>query len=398
MSLIHLSIGGIHRLKSNMVHLFLSAVGRRIAMTLLYLFSSIYIFESIRAFGVKEVLAIVLVVVYYLLVVIVKLITLFVSEDLSQKIGFKRVIWLSGIPFIAFVPSLILVGTFPYLLILSAVLWGAHAGLFWWGYHGYFIKSEDPDHYGEGVGKADFFETTAIVLTPILGSAVASFFGFKAVFILSGIIMVLALFLLGRDHERRQKRDVEPKEVMTLVKSHKSISLAYVGSAANLALYYVFWPMFLFFFFGQVLSLGLVVSAAAFLAALFAIVIGNQVDKQGERKIIKLGTPVVIFSWIFRIFSKSVPSFIFADSLWNFGQRMVVLPLNILSYKKALEGPSARAVLFKETASSVGVMLGYIVSGILIYLTGSLRSIFVAAAFFAFLPLVSVVKKRLPQK
>ena len=83
--------------------------------------------------------------------------------------------------------------------------------------------------------------------------------------------MGVALLLLGKDHERRQRRDIKFSEVISLIKSHKSISLAYIGSSAETVLYMVIWPLFLFGFFGQVISLGAVVSVSVFFAAIFSL-------------------------------------------------------------------------------------------------------------------------------
>lgn len=384
--------------KNELKPLLLSGAARRAAVTLISIFSPIYIYQIGQKYNLESRYAIIVVLLYYVLVLLSKIISLSFSENLSQKIGFKSMIWASFVPFVFFILSLIFTPLWPYLLIFAAIFWGIHAGFFWWGYHGYFIKEGDGDHFGLSIGEAGFLETIVAVLSPFLGALLVNFLGFSSLYIFSGVFMGIALLLLGKDHERRQKRDIKFSEVISLIRSHKSISFAYIGSSAEGVLYMVIWPLFLFRFFGQVVSLGAVVSVAVFAAAIFSLALGRWVDKQGERKIVSIGTPLVTLSWIIRIAQKSLPFFILADSIWNFGQRMVTLPLNALAYKKGVEGGAARAILFRETAITIGGLLSLTLLIVWMLYGGRLEGGFIVAAILSTLPLIAVFKKRLQNK
>lgn len=84
-----------------------------------------------------------------------------------------------------------------------------------------------------------------------------------------------------------------------------------------------------------------------------------------------------------------------ADTVRNFGQRMVSVPLNALSYKKALEAESAKAILFYETTQIIGVVTALVILIVLVLVGGSLKAGFIIAFFFSLLPMLSVYKKRL---
>ena len=293
--------------------------------------------------------------------------------------------------------SLLYASSWPLLFVPSAILWGAHAGFFWWGYHGYFIKEGDRRHFVRSIGEAGLLQTAASVFSPLLGALIASLFGFSILFLLAGVFMLFTLLILGRDHDRRQRRDIKFQEVFDLVKTHPSISLAYIGSSAEGILYSVAWPLFLFLFFGQVMSLGIIVSSASLIAALFALIVGSWVDKQGERRVVSSGVPLVFASWILRLLGRSLGFFIAADSLWNFGQRMIGLPLNALTYKKAIEGKSTgRAILFRETTLTIGSVFSLLLLLLWVSLGGCLSGAFVLAALFSLFPLIAVIGKGLP--
>jgi predicted MFS family arabinose efflux permease len=330
--------------------------------------------------------------------VVFKFVSLAVAENISQRIGFKKTIWISSFPFFLLIPLLIIAAKYFWVFFIVGALWGLHSGLYWWGYHGFFIKSGETKKYGHGIGEARFFDTLAIVTTPIVGAIITEYFGFSSTFILSAIFMILALLILGRDNDVGQKRDVKFTEVFSLVRSHKSVSLAYIGLQAEFIFYAVIWPLFLFLVFGRVISLGIIVSLATLIAALAGLGIGKFVDKRGERKIVTVGAPLLAISWFVRIFNTTLPSFIFADSLRNFGERMVSVPLTELTYKKALEGGSGRALLFRETTFLIGSIVALLTISVWIYFGGTLIGSFIFVVFFGSLPLIAIIKRRIHDK
>lgn len=385
----------IYQPRKELMNLFWAASVRRIAQTMLALFSPIYVFQVAKDMGETQKIAILYVVLYIFFVLIFKFISLAYAENLSQRIGFKNTIWISSVPFFLLIPALILASSNVFLFFLAGCLWGTHSGLYWWGYHGYFIKSGDTGKYGQGLGEAKVLDTLAIVLTPIFGAFVTELFGFYSTFVLAGVFMLVALFILGRQNDVAQKRDVRLSEVFSLIKSHRSVSLAYVGLQAEFTFYAVAWPLFLFILFGKVISLGIIVSAATLIASIAGVGIGKFVDKRGERRVVSVGAPLLAVSWFVRIFNTTLPNFIFADSLRNFGERMVSLPLTELTYKKAIEGGSGRAILFRETTFLIGGFLALLTIGLWIYFGGSLLSSFIFVALYGSLPLIAVFRRRL---
>jgi MFS family permease len=390
------SLLSFHKPKKELINLFLSGVSRKISVVILSLFSPIYIFQTAVSFGWEKKFAIFTVILYYLIIFFVKLIALIFSENLSQKIGFKGTIRASLAPALLFIPSIIFASSHPYLFVTAAILWGIHAGFFWWGYHGYFVKTGDSESFGLSLGEAGLLETIALIITPFLGALITSLLGFNALFVFSAFFMILTLVFLGRDHDKRQRNDIKFDDVYFLIKEHKSISLAYIGSSAESTTYAVIWPLFLFLFFGDVISLGGIVSIAMLVAAFFSLTVGGWTDKQGEKKIVGVGTPLIVISWIIRFIDRSFTSFILADSLWNFGERMVILPLNALTYRKALESRgSATAILFRETTLIIGAVLLTLIMGALVIWGLDISVGFLIAAIFSTLPIIAVFKNRL---
>ena len=149
--------------------LFWGGVARRVSIILLSLFSPVYIFVSITESGFSYKTTIFLVISFYILEQLAKLVTISASENLSQKMGFKGVMRASALPFILFILLMLFAKNNIILFPLALITIGIHSGFYWWGYHGYFIKTGDEKHFGLSISEAGFLETFASVATPLIG-------------------------------------------------------------------------------------------------------------------------------------------------------------------------------------------------------------------------------------
>lgn len=377
--------------------LFAASVGRRISITLLSLFSPLYILGIARNLGFSLQTSIAIVIAYFLVLFLAKVLIFPLTENLGIRIGFRGMLLFSGLPFLLFIPTLVLAESLPMLIIPAGIFWGLHAGIFWWGYHGFFIKAGRAISFGEELGAATALETLAMVVSPVGGALVIERFGFASVFWLAGLIFLFSLALLIPASERKPKVDIEIAEVLGLIKKHWRMALAYVGNGAESSIYTSVWPLFLFLVVGSTLGVGGIVSIAILVAAVLNFLVGVWVDKKGEREMILFGTPILAFSWFVRVLGRSPLLFVAADALWRFAEGMVYLPLNVLSYEKALEGSTNRAMMFRELSINGGVLLILLILMIWVLLGLDLVWIFPLTALFSLLPLIPVMAGRIHQ-
>lgn len=375
--------------------LFFAGIARRVAISFLSFFSAVFIYQLYVDGGFTQRNAMYIVLLFYILLVAFKQAFLSVSEDLSQKIGFTGTMRLSFIPFVILILSLIFAESYPSLVFVAGIAWGIHAGLFWWGYHGYFIKKADSSHFGEGLGESEMLKTVVTIIAPVLGAVVIDVFGFQVAFLLSGLAMLVGVITLGDDKEVKQKHDIKYKDAIGLIFKHKSVAAAYFANGAEAVIYTVIWSLFLYFFFNGVLGMGIVVSISLFLSAIFAIFIGKKIDKSGERKVLAVGSPLFSLSWIMRIFASNPFSFILSDGLRNFSDKMVSLPLMELSYKKGVEDYTSKAILFREIAIGFGALVALLVVFVFISLGLWFVEIFVLTAVLILLPLIPIFSKKI---
>lgn len=375
--------------------LFFMGIARRASVSFLSFFSPVFIYQLCIGKGFAPDSAIYAAVMFYFILIICKQFFLGISENLSQKIGFTGTIRFSFIPFVVLIFSLIFAERFYGLIFLAAVSWGIHAGLFWWGYHGYFIKKADSKRFGEGIGELEMLKTIVTIIAPLLGAIVIDLFGFQIAFFVSGLFMLLGVIVLGDDKNIRQKHDVRYIDTIRLLVKHKWIAIAYVANGAEGLIHTFIWSLFLYIFFNGVLGMGFVVSFALFLSAIFAIFIGKKIDKSEEKKVLTIGSPLFSLSWLLRVFTGNVFFYVVSDALRNFSEKMVTLPLMGLSYKKSVEDYSSKAILFREIAIGFGSLFALIVIYIFVFLGMGFVEIFILTAFIMLLPLVPVFLKKI---
>jgi len=375
--------------------LFAGSVTRRFAITFVGLFSPIYIYGLLLDEFNSSFAAILGVFVFYIFLYVVKLFFHFYSEDLSRKIGYKGTIRKSVMPYLLFIPFMLLASQNVYFLVLASFFYGAHMGFYWWGFHGYFSMTADKHHFGKNIGKYEFYDALAKIAAPLIGAIIIVKLGFNVIYISSALLMILSAIFFGKNNDKRQKLDVKAVDVFKRLVAYKSLSLALVGISGSFVIIGVVWPLYLFLFFDEVIGLGLVVSAGLFVTAVFSLILGNLIDKHKERTSVLVGSPVSIMSWILRVFLAGANIFVFADFLSNMGLRMLDLPILELIYKEARSGKSALVLLYREGAITLGLIISLVLSTIAYYFTKDLRSTFILAAILSTLPLIAIYRKRI---
>src|SRR4030043_1291713 len=372
----NLSSDLIYKPSGHILSLFWSSAARSIAQKFILVFSSVYVYQTFSNIGYDYKKSILLVSLFFALFLVSKLLFLSLAENISRFTGFKGVIWLSAIPFALYIPAIIYAETNPFFFFLAAVLYGMQSAFYWWGYHGYFIKEGDRKHYGGGIGGGEFINTLANITAPLLGGLLIKSNGFPLLYTLAGLFMFLSLILLGRGNDQRQKNDIAFFDVIRLIIKHKDVSSAYIGVGMEGELYVIVWPLFVFLLFGSVVSLGIIVTLSTLFAAMIGVFVGNRIDKKGERNVVAISSPLLSFSWLLKSVSLSLPILVTADSIRNFGEKILSISLIEQTYKKASEAETAKAILFRELAMIIGGFLCVFLAVIVTLLGFDLKSLF----------------------
>lgn len=366
---------------------------RAIATSLLYLFSTIYVYKIFFDLTGQGRTALLGVFVYSLTMHVFKLISNLIAEEWSLKFGLKKQIYL-GLLFLVFC-SLSLAGAVgqPLLLIPAAIFWGAAIGFYWFGRHGLMAKIGRNGAFGKALGIVDGITTVFLLGAPFLGGLLINFAGYRALFLVSLFFVLLAFLAISPLKEEKTHHDTSLTEILDLFRTHKKMVLAYMGYSAKGAICGVAWPLYLFLILKKELALGEFFSLSMVLVALLNLFIGRWVDLKGKKAPLVYGSLFQFLVLVGRALTSKVSVLFIFDIIDRITAGMVGIPLSVLSYEKAINGYSTgRAMLFREIAITLGDISGDCLLILAILLGGGFGTIFFLAAFASLSPLL-IAKK-----
>jgi len=382
-------------MKKQFFSLALVSTFRRLAFGLLTLFSPVYIFRLILNLSSIEVtirMGIIGVLVYALFFYLIKILTFPLAENLAFKVGFKNVIALSFIPFFLFITFLILSERQLLFLVLTAFFGGLQAGLFWFAYHGMFVKAVDEYSFGFHEGVCQGLGILTLLVAPILGSLLIFFFGFTALFLTAGFFVLLAALTLIFSARDKPFHDARFLTSFALFKKHLKTFLAYLGWGGETALYGNLWPIFLILILGDILSYGGIITISILFSVLVIFLIGRWVDKAKGRRVLTYGVALGSFSWLLRTIAYFPFLIILVDGFYRLTEQMMTIPMDVLSYKKAISGGTSQSLYFREIALSLGAFLFLALASLMIFFNLPFWSTFILAFLGTLMPLL-IMKK-----
>ena len=367
--------------RNQLLQLYLTQSLRLFGSSLLALFSSVYIYQSLGSLS--------FVFLFFLFYYFFKLLANFLAEDLALRLGLKRVM-LWGECFLIFALGLLFFsGQYRFLFFPAAVFWGTSAGFYWFGRHGLMAKTAPHNGFGQAVGRQQIFDIAPVLASPILGGILINYFGYRALFFTSLFCVFLSLFSLRPLLEKKTHIDTSPAEIFRLFKTHKRTFLAYLGDSTSMAIYSMAFPLYLFLILGKELAMGEFFSLVMILVAIINFLIGKLVDIKGKREFIIFGSVFSSLVWLGRLIAMKINILFVLDILDRITAGMTSIPLSVLTYEKALDGgATGRAVLFREMAMGIGAIFACL----LLLVVNSLRFSFILAAVLTLFPLLLLKK------
>ncbi len=219
--------------KTILLPLFLNESFRNVALSLLGLFSSVYVYKRILLLSGQLQLAILAVALYYLGLGVFKLLTNLVAEEWGLKYGLKKQIYLGNM-FLAFclISLFFSIRSWPFLIIASATE-GVAEGFYWFGRHAMVAKKGDEGSFGSELGIYNFVVTLFSLGVPFLGGLLISLEGYASMFLASLGLVILGTIFLKPVVEEKTVHDTDLKEVLLLFIHLPKKFLAYFGDSAG---------------------------------------------------------------------------------------------------------------------------------------------------------------------
>lgn len=302
---------------------------------------------------------------------------------ISNKIGLKKIVIVSVFLQFLYLYLLHRMGAIHIPIYFVAILSGLQAAFYWFPINNFFAKHSDEKKMGQKVGQLIAWPKILSLPEPILAGLVIIYFGFNYLFLVSGVLYLIALIPLINVPEIYSGVTFDVKNYWGLFKNNKRYFGAEFLENIREEMEAIVVPIFIFVTFASVLSVGIIGTVADLGAILFTLVVGKLTDTTNKRTLMKFGTFIMIFCWLARYFIQNQLIFYIASLVVGFTEILVLIPFNSIVYENAKKNHPAEFLLFREVAVGSARVFVYI---IMIFSVGFISKTFALpiASLFAF--------------
>lgn len=296
---------------------------------------------------------------WFILQNLVTLVLFFVVPFFVQRFGFVKTMFLRLAFLLTSLALLYNLRDLPWGFYPVSILTGAQIAFYWFSVHVIFAKSTDDKALGEQVG--NFFALPMLVglFVPLLGAGITTLFGFKVLFVVSGVTYlasVLPLLFVGKI---KVEARINLPTIISYCRRYKKyfgaeVLLNAIGEIEGWLL-----PIFIYLTFKNIMSIGIVSAFAGLGAVLFTLLVGKFSDKIDKKKILRVGALAMLFIWLARFVAESQIQFYVLSILAGFFIVMITVPFTSIIYRNAKDSHVEDFVIFREIPVAIGRVLLY---------------------------------------
>ncbi len=273
----------------------------RVAVGLLGIFIPIFLYESLDKNFTH-------VAIYYLIGFLLYTVTVAFGAQFFNKFGFRKALRLGSIWGASFYVIFYFINdeNLLYLLALSLVAVTLFRNFHWLPYHVNFAKFSDSENRGRQVSLLEATSNIVGVATPIIAGVVIFKFGFGALFLIAIFLYLASLVPLITIPRTREKFTWGYWETWKRLfsKEFRSRTIAFAADGAENVVGIIIWPIFIFELLkGNYVGVGAISSLVIGVTVVLQLIAGKYIDKKFTKEaVLKYGTILYAFGWIFKIF------------------------------------------------------------------------------------------------
>lgn len=282
-----------------------------------------------------------------------------------------------------------------FLIIILIIAEVAHRLFYWVPYHVDLARFIDTHHRGRQLSSLAILISLICVALPAFSAFVIVKFGFPVLFILAACLILMSVFPIFFVKSGRETFSFRYLETFgkLLHKKHLKSNLAYFANGFQNAISMIVWPVFIFLILkGQYLKVGLISAAIILVVCILRYVVGEATDRLDKKKLIRTGSILYAFGWLFKALSGAATSIFLAGVYHDFSAVVVYTPFDALMYEIAADQGHYvdEFTILREMSLHVGRVAALGLGLIIVYNFG-ISYIFVAAAAVSLL--LSLVSK-----
>jgi len=166
------------------------------------------------------------------------------------------------------------------------ILVGPVAAIFFWmSYHIDFSKVKDKDQCGSEISKLQILMALVSAGAPFIGGVIATHYGIDTVFIMTIVLLAMAVVPLFKTGEPHIPHSLNFKKI-DLKKIYPDL-LSYGGMGIETDGALVIWPLFIYLILKSYQSVGMVESLTLAIVVVVTYLAGKKIDQEDKGKILK---------------------------------------------------------------------------------------------------------------
>ena len=228
-------------------------------------------------------------------------------------------------------------------------------------------------------------------MAPAIAGFVVFLYGFKALFVLAGIIYLISAIPLFYLPEFPFNDKFSFGTFVKLVRKYPHYLVAEIFENVREDAEGIIWPVVVYLNFRDVLSIGYIGTISGVGSILFVLLVGKYTDRINKQKLLAAGAFIMALIWVSRYYvSTPLPSYALT-LVASFFAALILIPINSIVYGVAKREGAANFILFREFAVTIGRLLLWLFAFLVI---SSVNYIFIFTAL-ACLGLVYISRSNL---
>ena len=317
---------------------------------------------------------------------LVLLLATFLAGIISKRVGIQKILVLRFPLVLIYLTMLYSLDDVKIPLVILALFSGLQSAFYWTPINILFARFSPIKKLGSTVGNMFAVGKISGIGGPLIGGIVGFFFGFKILFAIAIVLIIIATFPVLKTKLIKADFKFEIKKGWKLYKKYPKYFWADVfdNIAGETEAY--FWPLFIFFSLTNVVSVGITGALLALGMAAFNWYMGKKCDKQNKRFFIRLGSVLICVIWLVRYFSDNEIVFYLSSLLSGIALTVLLVPYTAKIFSLAKKETIDEFIIFREIPMAVGRIIIFLIA---ILFIGNFKILFpiagLAYLYFLFL-------------
>jgi len=305
------------------------------------------------------------------------------------KLGTTKSILVSLLFYFGFYLSLFFFPVSFLFVPLSVILGSVAMLLFWPAFHTDFARFSSAKGRGGEVGKLNIMSLIPMVASPAIGGWILVSFGYPMLFVTVLVVLLSSSFPLFYCKETHEVYTDSYKQAWkrAFKKENYGTSIGFVMFGLEHIVYFLFWPLFMFFLAISFAFMGGITSFALIVSALFMLYVGKVSDTEERPWLLNVGALWTGVSWVIKYFVTTPFDAFLAHVLYRVSLSAANIPFQTFFYEKvANKGKEAdEFVVNREIIINVSTCVFLlVVAGIFFFFPQlPINAMFFVAGFFA---------------